>query len=72
MRKQLPAAHELPGFKGFYFSPRQRKVLVISLWETGEDLRQLEAHSALRERAEAEAGIKSPLSEIFEVTLQAP
>jgi len=74
VRKQLPAARELPGFKGFYYLTDRdnERVLVISLWETEEDLRQIEAHAALRERTEAEAGIKSPPSEIFEVTLQAP
>ena len=74
VRKQLPAAHELPGFKRFYYLTDRdsEKVLVISLWESEEDLRQLEAHTALRERTEAEAGTKSPPSEIFEVTLQAP
>jgi heme-degrading monooxygenase HmoA len=72
-RKQLPAAHELPGFSGFYYlvDRDNEKALVISLWETETDLRQLEAHAALRERTEAQAGIESPPSEIFEVTLQA-
>jgi heme-degrading monooxygenase HmoA len=72
-RGQLPAARELPGFRDFYYlvDRDNGKALVISLWETEEDLRQLEAHAALRERTEAEAGIKSPPTEIFEVALQA-
>jgi heme-degrading monooxygenase HmoA len=73
VRKQLPAAHELPGFKGFYYliDRDNGKAMVISLWETEEDLRQLEANTASRERTAAQAGIESPPSEIFEVTLQA-
>jgi heme-degrading monooxygenase HmoA len=72
-RKQLPAAHELPGFKGFYYliDRDNGKALVITLWETEEDLRQVEANTALRERTAAEARIESPPSEIFEVTVRA-
>jgi heme-degrading monooxygenase HmoA len=71
-REQLPAAHTLPGFRGFYYLTDRRngKALVISLWETEDDLRQVEAYGA-REHVEAETGIKSPLAEIFEVALQA-
>jgi len=71
-RKQLPAAHELQGFKGFYYLTDRRngKALVISLWETEDDLRQVENYAG-REHVEAETGIKSPPSEIFEVTLEA-
>jgi heme-degrading monooxygenase HmoA len=48
------------------------KALVISLWETEEDLRQLEANNAsMREHIKAEARLESPLAEIFEVALQA-
>ena len=72
-RAQLPAAHELPGFRGFYYliDRDNGKAMVISLWETEEDLRRVEANAASRERTAAEAGIVSPPSEIFEVTLQA-
>jgi heme-degrading monooxygenase HmoA len=71
-REQLPAARERPGFKGFcYLVDRQGgKGLVISLWETEEDLRRMEAHAALRQRTEAQAGIQSPPTEIFEVALR--
>jgi heme-degrading monooxygenase HmoA len=71
--EQLPAAHELPGFRGFYYliDRDNEKALVISLWETEEDLRQVEAHAAMRERTEAETGIESPPAELFEVALQA-
>ncbi len=70
-QEQLPAAHELAGFRGFYYlvDRNNGKALMISLWETEEDLRQVEANTAQRERTAAEAGIKSPQSEIFEVVL---
>jgi heme-degrading monooxygenase HmoA len=73
-REQLPAAHELPGFRDFYYliDRDNGKALVISLWETEEDLRQLEANNAsIRERLKTEARLESPRAEIFEVALHA-
>jgi heme-degrading monooxygenase HmoA len=72
-RDELPGAHQFPGFRGFYYlvDRENEKAVVISLWETRKDLRQLEGHAAPRERAEAQTGIKSPPAEIFEVVLQA-
>jgi heme-degrading monooxygenase HmoA len=73
-REQLPMAHELPGFGGFYYlvDRDNGKALVISLWETEEDLRQLEANNAsVREHVKAEARLEAPESEIYEVALQA-
>ena len=73
-REQLPSARELSGFSGFYYliNRENGKALVISLWDTEEGLRQVEANSAaVREHVEAEVGLKSPPTEIFQVTLQA-
>jgi heme-degrading monooxygenase HmoA len=73
-RDQLPSAGELSGFRGFYYlvDRDNGKALVISLWETEEDLRQVEANgAAVREHVEAEVGITSPRVETFEVSLQA-
>ncbi len=72
-RQQLPALRELSGFKGCYclIDRNNEKALVISLWDTLENLRQFEAPTALRERTAAQVGIKPPPSEIFEVALQA-
>ena len=73
-RAQLPSANELPGFSGFYYliDRDNGKALVISLWETEEDLRQLDRNAtAVREQVEAEVGITSPPAEIFRVGLQA-
>lgn len=72
-REQLPTAHELPGFEGMlYLLDRDNaKAVVISLWETEEHLRRLEAHTAVREHVETEVGVQSPRSEIFDVALRA-
>jgi len=73
-REQLPAARELPGFRGFYYliDRDNEKAVVISLWETEEDVRLLEANNeSMRERVTAEARLESPESEIFEVALEA-
>jgi heme-degrading monooxygenase HmoA len=72
-QEQLPAARELSGFHGFYFliDRDNGKALVISLWETEEDLSQVEVNTPRRERTAAKAGIKSPPSEVFEVALRA-
>ena len=69
--RQLPSAGNMPGFKGFYYliDRQNDKAIIISLWEAAENLRQLEAQAAVREKVEAEAGITSPPSEIFEVAV---
>lgn len=71
-REQLPAARDLAGFNGFYFLTDRDsgKALVISLWESEENLRQVETGgAAVREHVEAEAGITSPPAEVFQVSL---
>lgn len=73
-REQLPGARELEGFRGFYYliDRDHDKALVLSLWESEEDVRRLEANNAaMREHVRQEARIESPQSEIFEVALQA-
>ena len=73
-RDQLPAARDLPGFGGFHFliDRDHEKALVISLWETEEQLRQLEANgAAVRDHVETEVGVKSPPAEVFAVAVDA-
>ena len=73
-REQLPSARELAGFNGFYYliDRANGQALVISLWETEDDLRQVEARgAAVREHVEAEVGVKPPPAQIFEVALGA-
>jgi heme-degrading monooxygenase HmoA len=72
--EQLAAAPELPGFKELYYliDRDNGKALVITLWETEADLRQLEANNgAVRAQVRAEARIESPASEVFEVAFSA-
>jgi heme-degrading monooxygenase HmoA len=73
-QEQLASAPELPGFRGFYYliDRDNGKGLVISLWESEEDLRQLEANNAsVREHVRAEARLESPTAEVFEVAVHA-
>jgi heme-degrading monooxygenase HmoA len=71
--EQIPAAHEAPGFKGFYLlADRQSgKVVSISLWDSDDDLRQFEGRGAqLREGASSELGIAPTPIDVYEVVLQ--
>jgi heme-degrading monooxygenase HmoA len=73
-REQVAAASPA-GLSGYYFliDRDHGKALLISLWETEEDLRRLEAaNAAARAHVKAEAGLEPPLAEVFEVALQAP
>ena len=70
----LPAFREAPGFKGFYLlADRQSgRVVTISLWDSDDDLRQLEGRAAqARKAASSAVGIDSPPEETYEVVLQA-
>lgn len=72
IRRQVAAAQP-PGFTGFqYLADRDHgKALLISFWDTEEDLRRLEAdNAAMREHVEAESGVQSPSAEVFEVVLR--
>jgi heme-degrading monooxygenase HmoA len=71
-RRQLPGSRKLQGFRDFYFlvDSKNGKALVISLWDTEGDLRRVVADAPARQRTEAEAGITSPATEVFEVALQ--
>lgn len=73
-REQLPGARELEGFRGFYYlvDRDSGKALVLSLWDSQEDIRRLEAgNESMREHVRREARLESPASEIYEVALQA-
>ncbi|HET9173163.1 MAG TPA: antibiotic biosynthesis monooxygenase [Actinospica sp.] len=73
VREQFAAQAEPPGFKGFQFlvDRENGKALLVSYWETEEDLVRLEAtNAAMRERAR-ERGVEPPVAEVFEVTAAA-
>jgi heme-degrading monooxygenase HmoA len=72
--EQVAAAPDLPGFNGFYYliDRENDKALVLTFWDTEEDVRRLEANNAsMREKFKVEARLDSPLAEIFEVAFQA-
>jgi len=72
--ERLPAAHETPGFKGFYLlADRQSgKLVSISLWDSDDDLRQFEARGGqARKEATSELGIAPTPVDLYEVVLQA-
>jgi len=72
--EQLPAAHEAPGFKGFYLlADRQSgQIVSISLWASDDDLRRFEARGAqARKEASSDLGIAPTPFDIYEVVLQA-
>ena len=73
-REQFEAAPQLQGFRGFYYliDRDNGKGLVMTLWETEDDIRRVEANNAtVREQLKSEARLESPQSEIFEVAFQA-
>lgn len=75
VREQIAVTPQPPGFRGFNFlvDRENGKALLISFWESEEDVRRLEANNAaMREHVKAETGVESPMAEIFEVALQAP
>ena len=73
-REQLTASPPA-GLSGCYFlvDRENEKALLISLWDSKADLRELEAtNAATRAHLKAEAGLEPPAAEIFEVVLQRP
>jgi len=66
-QEQLPAAHQQPGFKGFYLlaDAETGKVMTISLWGTREQM-----PSGIRDQAAPAAGLTPPQLETYEVTMQ--
>jgi heme-degrading monooxygenase HmoA len=68
-REQLPAASQQPGFKGFYVltSTETGKAMVISLWETREQM-----PAGIREKGLLLAtGVTPPHLETYEVMVHA-
>jgi heme-degrading monooxygenase HmoA len=67
-REQLPDASQQPGFNGFYVltSAETGKVVVISLWETREQM-----PAGIRDPGLSAAGLTPPHLETYEVTMHA-
>ena len=73
-QEQLPGARGQPGFRGFYLLADRTsgKLLTISLWQSREDLRTVEAHAAqLRDTAAGEIGAATSGVEVYEVAIEA-
>jgi heme-degrading monooxygenase HmoA len=65
-REQLPAASQQPGFKGFYLltNGETGKVIVISLWETREQMPE-----GIQDQSLPGTGLTPPHLETYEVTM---
>jgi len=65
-REQLPGASQQPGFKGFYVltNAESGQVMVISLWETREQM-----PAGIQDQALPATGVTAPHLETYEVTV---
>jgi heme-degrading monooxygenase HmoA len=73
-QEQLPGVREQPGFSGFYLLADRTsgKLVTISLWQSHEDLRAVEAPAAqLRGRAAGELGVTTSGVNVYEVAVAA-
>jgi len=69
-QEQLPGFQALPGFRGFYLLTDRETgdLMTISLWDTREDVEQVEARAAqLRSEAVESTGIPQPPARIYQV-----
>ena len=74
--QQLPVARQLPGFKGYYLltDAGTGKVVVISLWETREQMDAVTAGagpSSIRDQHNPATGLTDMHLETYEVTMHA-
>ena len=75
--QQLPGARQLPGFAGYYLLTEAEtgKVIIISLWETREQMDAVTAGSGasgIREQnSSATAGLTAQHLETYEVAVHA-
>jgi heme-degrading monooxygenase HmoA len=70
-QEQLPGIQARPGFRGFYLlTDRDSGDLVtISLWDTQEDVRHVEARAAQVRRAAESTGVAQPPARIYQVEI---
>jgi heme-degrading monooxygenase HmoA len=72
--QQLPGARQRPGFKGYYLltDAETGKLLVISLWETREQMEAVTAGagpSGIREQHNPVTGLTAMRLETYEVAI---
>jgi quinol monooxygenase YgiN len=71
-QEQLPGTQAQPGFKGFYLLTDRDSgdLMTISLWDTWEDVRAIEAHAAqLNSEAEESIEVASVPVKIYQIEL---
>jgi heme-degrading monooxygenase HmoA len=74
--QQLPAASQMPGFKGYYLltDAETGKLVIISLWETREQMEAVTAGagtSGIRDQGLPATGLTALYLETYEVTMHA-
>jgi heme-degrading monooxygenase HmoA len=73
-REELPSVREARGFRGFLLLTDREsgRLMTISLWETKEDLAEVEAVARrVRSQALSRVGAPRPPVEVFEVEIRA-
>jgi heme-degrading monooxygenase HmoA len=73
--EQLPGARGQSGFSGFYLLANREagKVVTISLWDSGEDIRAVETRAAqLRSDAAQPIGVATLAVDVYEVEIAVP
>jgi heme-degrading monooxygenase HmoA len=71
-KQQLPGARSQQGYRGFYVLADRAsgKLMTISLWDSRDDLRAVEARAArVREEAARSTGTAVPPVDIYQVEL---
>jgi heme-degrading monooxygenase HmoA len=74
--RQLPAARQMPGFKGYYLlsNAETGQVVTISLWETREQMEAVAVGagaSGIRDQGLPATGLTALHLETYEVTMHA-
>ena len=70
--QQLPAARQMPGFKGYY--AETGKLVTVSLWQTREQMEAVTAGtgaSGIRDQGLPATGLTALHLETYEVTMHA-
>lgn len=71
--QQIPGARAQPGFKGYYLltDAQTGKLVILSLWETREQMEAVAGSSGIREEGVSGAGLSELHLETCEVALAA-
>lgn len=70
-QQQLPDFQSQPGFKGLYLLADRTAgdLMTISLWDTEEDVRHVEARAAQVRAAAESTGVAQPPARIYQVEI---